>query len=127
MFLYHRIESLHPFYKVLNDSLQTFPTNTSNPQCLRYQCTEAGHAICIERSYSELNAKIIECGRKLFGTTTHIGKNILCRNLYVKALYDEYRRIFLFWRSNGSPRQGEIAVPMRKSRATFKLALRWCI
>ena len=37
-----------------------------------------------------------------------------------------YRRIFLLWRSNGSPRQGEIPVPMRKSRATFKLALRWC-
>ena len=57
-------------------SLKTFPTNSSNPQCVRYQCTEAGHATCIERSYSELNAKFFEPGRKVFGTTTHKGKNI---------------------------------------------------
>ena len=47
-------------------------------------------------------------------------------NLYVKTLYDEYRRKFLLWKNNCSPRQGEIAVSMRKSRATFKLALWWC-
>ena len=35
-------------------------------------------------------------------------------------------RIFLFRISNISPRQGEIAVSMRKSQAIFKLAPRWC-
>ena len=64
--------------------MQSFPTNTSNPQCVRYQCIEASHATCIERSYGELNAKIIGCGRKVFGTTTHKRKNILGWNLYVK-------------------------------------------
>ena len=82
--------------------------------------------VYVESSYSELNAIVIECGRKVFGTTTHQGKNIPTWNLYVKALYDEYRHIFLLCGSNGSPSQGELAVFMRKSRATFKLALRWC-
>ena len=119
-------DKLDRFYNCLDASLQSFPTNSENLQCARYQCTEPGHATCIERSYGELNAKIIECGRKVFGTITHKGKNIPGWNLYVRTLYDEYRRIFLLWRSNGSPRQGEIAVSMRKSRASFKLALRWC-
>ena len=79
----------------------------------------------MERSYSELIAKIISCGRKVFGTTTLKGKKIPGWNLYVKALYDEYRLIFLLWRNNGSPRQGEIAVFMRKLRVTFKLALKY--
>ena len=64
-------------YNCLDVSLQSFPTNSSNPQCVRYQCTEAGHVICIQRSYGELSAKIIECGRKVFGTTTHKGKLFL--------------------------------------------------
>ena len=72
------------FYNCLDASLQTFPANSSNPQCVRYQCTEAGHATCIQRSYSELNAKTVECGRKVFPG----------RNLYLKALYDEHRRFF---------------------------------
>ena len=54
------------------------------------------------------------------------GKNIPGWNLYVKTLYDKYRRIFLLWRSNSIPRQGEIAVSMRKSQASFNLAPKWC-
>ena len=116
-------DKLDGFYNCLDVSLQSFQTNSGNSQCIRYQCTEAGHATCMERSNGELNAKIIECGRKAFETTTHKGKNIPGWNSYVKTLYDEHRRIFLLWRNNGSSRQGEIAVSMRKSRATFKLAL----
>ena len=77
-------DELDRFYNCLDASLRTFPINSKNPQCVRYQCAEAGHATCIERSYSELNTKIIECGRKIFGTTTHKGKNIPGWNLYVK-------------------------------------------
>ena len=63
---------------------------------------------------------------RFLGLPSRKGKNIPGWNLYVKTLYDEYRLIFLFWRSNGSPGQGEIAVCMHKSHATFKLALKWC-
>ena len=53
-----------------------------------YQCTKAGHATCLERSYRELNVKVIGCGTKVFGTTTNKGKNIPGWNLYVNAPYD---------------------------------------
>ena len=59
----------------------------------------------MERSNSESIANIISCGRKVFGTTTHEGKNIPGWNLYVKAPYDDYRRISLLWRNSGSPRE----------------------
>ena len=60
-------DKLDRFYNCLDASLQSFPTNSDNPQCARYQCTEPGHATCIERSYGELNAKIIECGKIFLG------------------------------------------------------------
>ena len=56
--------------------------------------SEASHAACIEMSYNELNAKIIECDRKVFRSKMHKGKNNHDWNLYVESLYDEYRSIF---------------------------------
>ena len=47
-------------------------------------------------------------------------------NIYVSELHDIARNEFLYWRANGSPREGPIAATMRTSRARFKLALREC-
>ena len=117
---------LDKFYEHLDSRLQTFPIRSNNAKCVRHHCSKVTHTVCIENYYNNLNRAIIECGRKVFGCTTHKGKNVPGWNSHVKELYSEYRRTFLIWRSNGSPRQGEVAVSMRTSRARFKLALRWC-
>ena len=56
----------------------------------------------------------------------HEGKHFPSCHLYVKALYDNYERIFALLRSNGSSRHGGIKKSKRKTQNYFKLTLKWC-
>ena len=45
---------------------------------------------------------------------------------YVQEKHDLSRQAFIEWVSVGKPRHGHEIISMRKTRAAFKLALRYC-
>ena len=47
-------------------------------------------------------------------------------NEYVKEAHEASRDTFLLWKCSGQPREGHIADLMRKSRANYKYAIRFC-
>lgn len=59
-------------------------------------------------------------------SSTNACYNIPGWNTYVRAKHDKARDAFLTWKYSGSPRQGDVYDDMRRARAQFKLALRYC-
>ena len=90
------------------------------------KCNNCNHKNILKLKYEELENIVRRVGKQVFGIKRHNERIIPGWNVYVKELYRISREAFSWWKINGSPRVGQIAQHMRRSRADFKYALRYC-
>ena len=94
--------------------------------CNNQFCNNDQHRRDISNFYCNINNSLFSTGSTIFGYLRQHGRVVPGWNDHVKDLHSHARGIFLLWRENGSPRNGPLAFMMRRSRAHFKLALRYC-
>ena len=96
--------------------------------CCVSQCNNAQHTCAIDIYYHA----IIDCvNRSIEGsipvkTVPNNQFNVAGWNDFVQEKYDTSRAAFLEWVYCGRPRTGAVFTRMSRSRASFKLALRYC-
>ena len=89
-------------------------------------CTNAQHRDVLSRNWDTLSDSIVAVGKQIFGFRSKNENVVPGWNRHIRDFYDASREAFLYWKSNGSPRNGPIAYAMRSARANFKYALRQC-
>ena len=94
--------------------------------CNEMSCNNDTHREKISLLYDKMNKIIVETGKEVFGTCRRKFKPIPGWSEYVAESHSIAREAFLSWRMEGSPREGQVALYMRQTRARFKMALRWC-
>ena len=89
-------------------------------------CINAIHWSNIEYVWSNFIKSVTQAGYATFGSVKVEHKAIPGWNAHVKELHGAARDAFRHWRRCGSPRHGDDAMAMRRSRAAFKHAIRRC-
>ena len=90
------------------------------------KCDNCNHKYLSKLKYEELENTVRRVGKQVFGTKRRNGHNVPGWNNYVRELYRVSKEAFSWWKINGSPRVGPVAQHMRRARADFKYALRYC-
>ena len=94
--------------------------------CFQNTCLDGGHRDSIDRLHQSLIGCMVRAGETVFGTCRRRWRQIPGWNEFVQEAHSAAREAFLEWRVNGGPRWGPLADEMRRTRARFKLCLRWC-
>ena len=112
------------FYLKLSN---VFDFNDINDFCFcSKSCHDINHCVQINSRWLNFIRAVKSTGLEIFGTEKREEKLIPGWNTYVKDLHRAARDQFKHWKRCGSPRQGEEAEAMRRSRAAFKHAIRRC-
>ena len=94
------------------------------------ECSNIDHVARIDAVYNDFLEVTLAAGEQAFGRRKHAhSRNIPGWNEHFRVFYDCSRADFLdflAWREAGSPREGAVALHMRRTRAHFKLAMRRC-
>ncbi len=102
-----------------------------NPYCLLHYPVDVDD-VAFHSSIDYFYDSLITCIKQAVSSciphnvTVNSSHNIPGWNDYVREKHDVARQAFLAWRQCGSQRQGAEYLLMQKSRAQFKLALRYC-
>ena len=94
--------------------------------CNNRNCRSIQHCRDLSVFYSNLINALLTAGTETFNLIRGNIKTVPGWNVLVKDLHQQAREAFLIWRESGSPRDGPLAMLMRRARAHFKLALRQC-
>ena len=94
--------------------------------CNDTNCNLIQHRRDLTKYYSNITKALLNTGSEIFRFASGNARPIPGWNEFVKDLHQHARTSFLQWRENGSPREGLLALMMRRSRSRFKLALRNC-
>ena len=94
--------------------------------CNDPKCHSDQHRRDLTIFYSNIINELLNAGKEAYSVRSNGTRNVPGWNEFVKDLYNHSRSVFLIWRQNGSPREGQLAMLMRQARAQFKLALRHC-
>ena len=95
-------------------------------QCNDIKCNHAQHRRDLTDYYSNIINALLYTGTEIFRYISGNARPVPSRNDFVKDLHDHARNAFIHWREQGSPREGPLALQMRRTRSRFKLALRNC-
>ena len=95
-------------------------------QCNDTKCNHAQHRRDLTAYYSNLTDALLRTGTEIFRYISGNARPVPGWNEFVKDLHQHARNAFLHWRDYGSPREGPLALEMRRTRSRFKLALRNC-
>ena len=95
---------------------------------LTIQVLQDGHYDAIDKFYNDVLNCINTAVEVIIPKCKKSGGdyNIAGWNTYVKEKHDVARDAYLSWICDGKPNQGYTFEIMKKTRATFKLALRFC-
>lgn len=94
--------------------------------CNNHNCRNNQHCRDLSDFYSNIINALVNTGTEIFNLIRRNTKIVPGWNDVVKELHQQARGAFLWWRENGSPREGPIALLMRRARSHFKLALKQC-
>jgi len=96
--------------------------------CNNVNCASAAHKQNIDCFYKDICNVLLDCSKKCIDTkqANSTYKHVPGWNDYVKDLYTDSREAFVLWRDLGKPRNGPVSELMRRSRLSFKYALRQC-
>ena len=94
--------------------------------CFQHNCQNGTHHGEIDRLHSAVVECMMLAGKTVFGTGRRKWRQTPGWNEFVREAHSAARVSFLEWRANGGPRWGPLAEEMRRTRARFKLCLRWC-
>ena len=89
-------------------------------------CNDVSHLLYLESLWNTFISIVKEVGEEVFGKVSGKKHCVPGWKDYVREFYLISRETFKLWKSSGSPRFGQLACAMRKSRADFKYALRQC-
>ena len=112
------------FYEKLYSRLQHSSFEICLCQLNNYD--NASHKGHLNKSWQKFCEQVTYTGKEVFETKSQIGFVVPSWNNFVDEYYDATREAFLGWRQAGSPREGPIALHMRRSRARFKQILKGC-
>ena len=115
------------FFDRVQYVLSTTQIPDSMLSCSANCCTNYNHREHINGLYCKFVDLILAEGERAFGLKRPVrAGSIPGWNDFVRDQYQASRNAFLFWKREGSPRHGPVALAMRSARAQFKLALRRC-
>jgi hypothetical protein len=92
--------------------------------CYKNKCIESCHVSQINDVYNSITSIMLKAGKSAFGSNKRRWRPVPGWNEYVRELHVVAREAFISWRSNGSPRTGELAMTYRATRARYKAAIR---
>ena len=92
--------------------------------CQNSYCNDISHANVLDDVWKSFTELVVQSGEAVFGYARNAARIVPGWNSYVKDLYEESRHAFMIWRGANSPRSGQLAENMRRSRAIFKASLR---
>ena len=123
---FHDMRKREDYGRILTDKLRNITINPASVSCFQTICSNSDHHECITEMNVAITTCMLEAGREVFGTTRKKWRQIPGWNEFVQDAHSTAREAFLDWRNSGSPRDGPMATEMRRTRARFKLCLRWC-
>ena len=94
--------------------------------CFDFNCTHKDHRIDMAHIFESIKCLLIEATDKFKFINEKRFKIIPGWNEHVKHLHEIARDSFLLWKERGRPPDGECAELMKKTRADFRAALRYC-
>ena len=94
--------------------------------CDHEHCNNEQHKQELCKYYSDIIDALLRTGSTIFGYMRQNRRPVPGWNDYVRDIHNHAKNIYSIWRENGSPRHGFLAQMMRRTRAHFKLALRFC-
>jgi len=116
------------YSETLYEQLSLIEIPHSLRNCCNSRCDDPQHAVEIDNYYRD----VIQCvsrsiDRVIPFRTAHDNQfNVPGWSDFVQEKYDVSREAFLAWVYCGRPRSGAVFTRMSRSRASFKLALRYC-
>ena len=93
-------------------------------RCKDFKCENPEHRVEIDRYYGDVIKCLSKASEFLLRGKKSSSYTKPGWNDYIKELHVSAREIFLQWRGEGSPRQGPMFELMKRSRASFKYAVR---
>ena len=115
------------YYFCTLSELQAIDTCLDCFECRSVTCSSDPHRKQIAHVYSQVIEVLMSCKDRCVGQNRRACKqNVPGWNERVKAFHSAARRAFLYWKSMGCPRDGQIAEDMKSARRNFKRALRNC-
>ena len=114
------------YTNVSERNLRAIPQPADALLCNDPNCHSDQHRRDLATFYRNIIDALLSSGSYIFEYTRNNNRVIPGWNDYVKELHQQARNSFLLWRENGSPRNGPLALLMRRTRAHFKRALRIC-
>lgn len=94
--------------------------------CDDVHCTSVAHRKAIDVMYKSIIDNVVQASDDIFHECKSHDNQILGWNDVCKEIHAEAREAFLVWCANGKPKNGYLFDTMKRSRATFKYALRKC-
>jgi exonuclease III len=114
-------------YKDLTeDSLSRIPLEHDLLLCDNADCCNPSHISAINRLHANVICALKEASADLQQASQPSYKQRPGWNDYCREVHADARDDFLMWTHNGRPRQGPTFDAMKRSRAQFKAALRYC-
>lgn len=112
----------------LFDSLCLIDVPDCLHSCCHTRCNNTMHISAIDNYYNDvINCVKCSVDRVIPVKTGHHNEfNVPGWNDFVQEKYDASREAFLTWVYSGRPHSGVVFTRMSRSRASFKLALRYC-
>lgn len=123
---FHDLNKRQEYGRILTDKLRTVTVDPARLCCFQRVCRDPRHYDTITNLSEVITQCMVEAGRCVFGTTRKKWQQVPGWNEFVRDAHSVARVAFLEWRNHGSPRYGPLATEMRRTRARFKLCLRWC-
>ena len=110
-----------------NDLLQAVDVPIDVLLCNDVSCTLISHKHTIDYFYNHITDALREAGMHICKSVSeHQHHNVPGWNEYCCDAHDQARDAFHLWRGQGKPKQGPAFDFMKRSRALFKYALKYC-
>ena len=123
---FHDVRKREEYGQLLMQKLRAASLDPARVCSCRERCSDPMHLEYITSIHRSLCQSMLEADEVVFGSTRKRWRQVPGWNEFVRDAHHTAREAFLSWRAHGSPRQGHLAENMRRERARFKLALRWC-
>jgi exonuclease III len=116
------------YSEVLFNNLSHISVPNSLHSCYMSRCNDSSHACIIDDYYRDVIMCINSAVEQVIPVKTVNANqyNVAGWNDFAQEKYDISRDAFLDWVHSGRPRTGAVFIRMSRSRAQFKLALRYC-
>lgn len=116
------------------DELNALLSSITIPKCVlqchgEYFCSDSSHYAVIDKYYDNIVSAVSLAVDKCIPTSVNNyddNFSVPGWSVYVDEKHEMAREAFLEWVSAGKPLTGALAFRMRRTRASFKLALRYC-